>query len=72
MSHPCSSLCFFEYVWQDLWHPYIIFLVGESTSGEAHIQALSEGIKDGNKLRKRFVNVTKEDLLKIVRYYLFL
>lgn len=57
------------YLLQDVWHPYIIFVVGESASGESHIQALSEGIKDGTKLRKRFVSVTKDDLLKIVSGY---
>ncbi len=43
-------------------------MIGESASGESHIQALSAAIKDGPKLRKKFVSITKEDLFKIVSY----
>jgi len=41
-------------------------VVGESAYGESQIQALSEEIKNGQKQRKKFVSVTKDDLLKIV------
>lgn len=49
---------------QDLWHPFLVFLVPENANADVQLRALESVIRNGN--RKKFVYVSKSDLLQLV------
>ena len=55
---------------QEDWHLFLAFLIPEEPSRVEHIAALAECI--GTKLRKRFVAISREELIQSVRSTAFI
>ncbi len=49
---------------QELWHPFLIFLVPTSADADVQLQALDGVVTNGN--RKKFTLIGKEDIVQTV------
>ena len=49
---------------QELWHPFVMFLVPDNAEANVQLQALENVVKKGN--RKKFTYISKKDILLTV------
>ena len=54
----------YAYYFQELWHPFLVFLVPTSADASLHLQALDRVVTNGN--RKKFALINKESILQTV------